>query len=159
MAMAPHILATLPLQTPPCGSQDAGDQHVTLSKSLSNLVVTPSEITQRRPEKRSCRMDIMFGAHQQGKPSQFNHFLSTAASSCAICPTFPLQKRRKRPKPLRNSVRHPTMIGCPAHHHDRFRFHDPTTCKENHTACHQQSRGAIPSEELCSTGSGHASPK
>ena len=106
-----------------------------------------SRDTHKDSKRRSSRKERLLGAHKQEKPSQFNHFLSTATSSCAICPTFLFQKRTKRPKPRRIFPRHPgeegklhsTMIGCRAHQNSS-RFHDPTFCKENPTACHQQSR-------------------
>ena len=57
-------------KTPPCGSEDVGDQRLSLSKSVCQRVETPSEITQRCRKREDVGRTGCLGAHQQGNPFQ-----------------------------------------------------------------------------------------
>ena len=138
--MAPQIMANLPLQKHHRVDQRTSETNAFLFPGAFANGSRHLPRSHKGAEKEKMSEGQAVWVHtNQG--THFNHFLSTATSSCAIPPTLAFHKRTKNTEASAEFSRHPgeegrlhsTMIGCPAHQ-NRFRIHDPTICKENQTA-------------------------
>ena len=151
--MAPHALATLPPPPPPCGSHKTRETNMCLFPRV--IVIWSCHL--RRSHKGVHKEKLSEGQSVWVHTNNGTNPLQPLPEHSDLFVRHPshfshTKNEQKRPNPLRNFHRHPGEEGCRAHQ-DRIRMHDPTICKENHTAhvasCHGSPEGAplLPRDE------------